>query len=264
PLTGALMRSIGIARTFQVIGAAALVLLTALSRLIANPPKGYRALRVTPAADTDGTTVRAEPVAAAGPDDMLRTGNFYKMWVMFALSSAASTMIISLAATIAKVQAGWEGGLVLVILLAVFNAAGRTLGGMLSDRIGRPWTMRLAFALLAANMLLFSLYTSPPLLMIGAAVTGLCYGTGMVVFSASTADLYGLKSFGANYGLVYTAWGAGAVLALNGAVLYDTTKSFHAGYLAAAGLALCALVISLTFRMRGSSARASGGARPLA
>jgi MFS family permease len=183
------------------------------------------------------------------PSQIIRTAEFYKMWLMFAFSAASGLMVIGHAANITKIQAHWEGGFVVVILLAVFNGIGRSLGGMFSDRIGRPNLMRLTFIVLAVNMFFFAFYTDYVILMVGVAITGMCYGACMVVFSAMTADLYGMKYFGANYGLLFTSWGVAGVLGpIPGAIIFDATKSFNAAYLLAGAMAIAALAIALTLK----------------
>ena len=136
-------------------------------------------------------------------------------------------------------------------LLAAFNALGRFLGGAISDKIGRASLMRIVFAVQAINMALFGLYGSVPLLALGVVVAGFCYGGTFSVFPAATADAYGLKNFGANYGLVFTAWGAGGVLGpLAAGAIFDATKSYQNAYLVALGLLAAAFAISFTLRKK--------------
>jgi MFS family permease len=195
------------------------------------------------------------------PSQVLRTADFYKMWFMFALSAASGLMVIGHAANITKIQAHWEGGVIVVILLAIFNGIGRSFGGMLSDKIGRPALMRLTFVVQAINMFVFAFYTDHVILMIGVAIAGACYGACMVVFSAMTADLYGMKYFSSNYGLVFTSWGVAGVLGpIPGAMIFDATKSFNGAYLLAGAMAVVALIIALTVK---GPKENSIGAQPL-
>ena len=114
---------------------------------------------------------------------MLRTGQFYQLWLMFVLAASAGLMIISQVALIAKDQAHIDKlGFAPVAILAIFNTLGRVVSGFLSDRIGRTNTMILAFVLQAVNMFAFIHYTTPALLIFGAAFTGLCYGTIFTLF----------------------------------------------------------------------------------
>jgi OFA family oxalate/formate antiporter-like MFS transporter len=47
---------------------------------------------------------------------------------------------------------------------------------------------------------------------VGISLVGLCFGGYLALFPAVTADFYGTKSIGVNYGLVFTAYGAGGLL----------------------------------------------------
>ena len=239
PLIKVLMGNFGISPSFWAIGIGTLIILTGFSQLLSNPPEDLHVSK-----DAASKPAQVE----LGPKDVIRNVNFYKMWFMFTLSAASSLMVIGHAANIAIHQASWEGGFILVILIAVFNACGRFFGGSLSDRIGRPNLIRLTFIIQAANIILFTLYTNYLILMLGVAIAGLCYGSTMVVFSASTSDLFGMKNFGANYGLVYTAWGIAGVLGpIPSAMIFDATGSFNYAFFLSAGLVVIALIISFTF-----------------
>lgn len=102
-------------------------------------------------------------------------------------------------------------GFLLIAILALCNTSGRLVSGFLSDRIGRTNTMILAFLLQALNMFAFRHYTTPELMIFGAAFTGLCYGTIFTLFPATTADFYGVRNLGVNYGLMFTAFGVAGV-----------------------------------------------------
>ena len=45
-----------------------------------------------------------------------------------------------------------------------------------------------------------------------SAVVYWCYGTQLSVFASTTADFYGTKNLGMNYGVLFTAWGAAGIL----------------------------------------------------
>jgi OFA family oxalate/formate antiporter-like MFS transporter len=244
-LTGAL----GITRTFYLLGAAVLVIAVILAQFIANPPEGYQ----PPIAARLSQT--AKPQAVSGKDlawrEIIKNRNFYKLWLMLAFASAAGLMIIGHIASIAKLQAGWEGGYLLVVLLAVFNTLGRLLGGSFSDQIGRVNLMRLAFLVQALNMALFGQYNSVATLAFGVILAGLCYGATFAVFPPTIADYFGMKNFGANYGLIFTAWGVGGMIGpLTAAKIFDTTGNFQSAFGVALILLIVAGVITFTFKSR--------------
>ena len=241
PLTQYLLSRTTIATTFASLGVGALVLVPLLAQFLRNPPE-----QSAPQGSTTAT-----PAAARGESDwqeMLRTGQFYQLWLLMVLSASAGLMIISQVAMIAKDQAKWSWGFVPIATLAIFNTLGRLVSGMLSDKIGRTRTMTLAFLLQAANMLAFSHYDSPEWVIFGSAFTGLCYGTIFTLMPAATADFYGIRNLGVNYGLVFTAFGiAGIVGPLLGAQIRDHFGSYlHAFQISAGMLVLGALLARLT------------------
>jgi MFS family permease len=261
PLSSALIKSVGISKTFVYIGIAVLVLMVTLSLFLVNPPAGYN-----PSAGNKpskaGTPSKSAPRAAGVPvkdlglGEVIRTSSFWRLWIMFAFSSSAGLMIIGHAANIAKVQISWEGGFYLVILLAVFNTLGRFFGGTISDKIGRINMMRIIFALQAANMLLFTFYSNIGLLALGISVAGLCYGASFSVFPATVMDLYGTKNFGANFGLIMTGWGLGGVIGpMTAAAVFDANKNYELAYIIAGVLLVVTLLTTFTF-LRKKAAKA--------
>lgn len=247
PLANYLIKTIGISKTFIYIGIGALVLILTGARFLTNPPGGYEAGGI------NGQNRLGQDSSGFGRDlnwrGMLGRPDFYMLWLMLAFSSSAGLMIIGHAANITKIQVHWEGGYILVILLAIFNAGGRLLGGIISDRIGRIPLMRVIFILQALNMLFFSRYTTIVLLAGGVALAGFCYGATFSIFPATVLDLYGVKNFGSNYGLIMTAWGCGGVIGpMVAAVSVDSAKTYNIAYLIACILLLAAF--SITFLMK--------------
>jgi OFA family oxalate/formate antiporter-like MFS transporter len=246
PLAQVLLKSLGIQQTFLCLGLGAIVVVVVLAQLLRNPPAGY-----LPAAT--GATAAAKAAAAPRPSldwsDMLRTSQFYRLWLMFILAASAGLMIIAHVAIIAKEQARWEWGFVPVVLLAIFNTSGRVVSGIVSDRIGRTQTMVLAFVLQACNMFMFSHYTSSALLVFGSAFTGLCYGTIFTLMPAATADFYGIKNLGVNYGFVFTGFGvAGVCGPLLGGKIRDLTGSYGTSYSISAVMLLVGAALAFTTR----------------
>jgi OFA family oxalate/formate antiporter-like MFS transporter len=251
PLTQYLLGKTSISMAFVWLGVGTVVLVPLLAQLLRNPPEQPVAAAAT--------TQRA--AAARGESDwqeMLRTEQFYQLWLLMVLSASAGLMIITQVAMIAKEQANWKWGFVPIATLAIFNTFGRLLSGVLSDRIGRTRTMTLAFLLQAANMLAFSYYTSPELVVFGSAFTGLCYGTIFTLMPATTADFYGLRNLGVNYGLVFTAFGvAGVVGPLLGAGINDHFKSYLHAYQISAGMLVLGALLAMWTKPPGTPAQAA-------
>lgn len=236
PLTTTLLNALGLMKALFFIGAGSALLIVFFAQFLKNPPKAM--------------PHQSAPGIVALPDSAwkqtLRSMTFYQLWIMYAFAASAGMMIISHMATIAKTQANWENGFYLVALLALFNTLGRIAAGFWSDRFGYTKTMLVVFCLQAANMLAFSLYTTPVSLAVGTAMTGLSYGALFSLFPAATADFYGIRNLGVNYGLVFTAWGlAGVIGPLLAGWAVDTTGSYQLSYLVCAVLLIIASGLTL-------------------
>jgi MFS family permease len=183
--------------------------------------------------------------------DVLKTPTFYLMFVIFAISTASGLMTIAHAAKIAQVQAGWEGGFLLVIVLNLFNMLGRFLGGSMSDKLGRVNTLQLTFAIQAVNMVLFGFYNSVPLIVLGILIQGFNYGTIFATMPSLTADKYGLKNFGSNYGTLFLAWGVGGIIGpMTAAAVFDSSGAYNTAYLIACALSLTSFALAFVLRMK--------------
>lgn len=245
PLTKNLLASMGINQTFMVLGVAFFIVTVLLSQLLVNPPAGH-----VPAGMPAQAAAGNSSAAAKHEYDwheMVRTPQFFLLWIMFAFASFAGLMIIGHMAKIASKQLiGADLGFILVAILAVGNAGGRILAGIVSDKLGRTKTMLLVFLSQAVVMLLLAKAVTPTLLIIGALAVGFNYGANLSLFPSITYDYFGTKNGGVNYGLVFTAWGVGGVFgAMVAGKIFDATQSYDLAYVVAA--VLCVAAAAVTF-----------------
>jgi OFA family oxalate/formate antiporter-like MFS transporter len=254
PLANYLLSGFGIQSTFLILGIAFLLAVVILSQLLKNPPPGYKPAG-NPAPAKAGSAPKPPAVAADYEwTEMIRTPQFFLLWIMFVFGAGAGLMIIGKLAKIVDLQAGIKAGFIFVAMLAVGNAAGRVIAGVLSDKIGRTWTMFAVFVFQALLMFLLRGLDTYSTLFLASVLIGFNYGANLSVFPSATKDYFGLKNFGVNYGFVFTAWGVGGILGpmLSG-LIFDSSKNFNNAYLIAA---VCLLVAaSLTFVTRPPKAK---------
>jgi len=82
-----------------------------------------------------------------------------------------------------------------------------------------------------------------------SALIGANYGANLSLFPSITKDFYGLKNFGMNYGLVFTAWGVGGfMLAKLAGAMYVKYDTFDIAYYGASALLILAAVMTLLVR----------------
>lgn len=247
PVAYYLIHGLGISWTFWFLGLFSLATGIPLALIIKNPPKDYVPSQALTLSHKKLTPPK-KPWFYTWKE-MMKTREFVLLWLMYAFSASAGLMIISNISSIAAEQSGYKTGFVLVIILALFNSLGRIVSGSLSDRIGRIPTLQIVFGLQGVNMLLFSFYQSPLLVLLGAAISGYSYGSLLSVFPSITSDYYGLRDFGNNYGVLFTSFGlAGFIGPLLAASVRDFTGSFALAYILSAGFILIAFFLSLVLR----------------
>lgn len=243
PLTKSLIASVGINQTFMILGVAFFIVSVLLAQFLQNPPAGYVAAGTPAPAASTTTSVKKNDYEWG---EMMRTPQFYLLWIMFAFASFAGLMIIGHMAKIAAMQLpGQDLGFILVAILAIGNAGGRVIAGVVSDKLGRTKTMLLVFLAQAAVMMLLAKAVTPVLLIIGALAVGFNYGANLSLFPSVTYDYFGTKNGGVNYGLVFTAWGVGGVFgSMVAGKIVDATKSYDQAFIVAAVLCVAAAVIT--------------------
>jgi OFA family oxalate/formate antiporter-like MFS transporter len=233
----------GVHTTFMIYGAIFLVMTVIGAFLLKNPPAGYKPAGWTPAPATAKSSATTREFT---PSEVLKTPAFYFMWVAYALGTSAGLMVISQLVPFAKSVHISSAALATMALFvgAAGNASGRILSGWMSDALGRLNVLRL--------MIGISVISMPLLYMAGGNVTALyvmvfivywCYGTQLSVNAAATADFFGAKNAGMNYGMLFTAWGVAGVIGPRiGGVLFDKYKNYQMAFYTAAVLAAVALV----------------------
>ena len=244
PLAEFLTKSVGISQTMLILGIAFLVVVCGLSQLLLAPPRGY-----VPAGTSAASAAAAKPIDFS-PGEMLATWQFYVLWFMYFCGSGAGLMIIAKLKTIGTEQTSIAQAFVLVAGCAVGNGLGRIGLGMLSDKIGQRQTLFCCYLAQAVLMLVLSTIVKGSALdnlafmLLLSALIGANYGANLAIFPSVTKKYYGLKNFGVNYGLIFTAWGVGGfALALLVGSIHDTYNNFlYAYYVAAALLMLAAAV----------------------
>ena len=232
----------GVSATMMVFGTAFLVVITLLAQLLRNPPAGHAAGAKAGAA--------VSPAAAAGTGwrRMLGTAQFWVLWLMFFAGAATGLTFISVAQDLGKRALG-ELAFVAVVVLAVGNASGRVISGLVSDVIGRQRTLFLVMTLQALTVLAVARSQRGagwPVLLVVLLFLGANYGANLALFPAATKDYFGLSSFGLNYGFVFSAWGAaGLVMPWVAGRIKDATGSSDLTYTIIVALLCCAA--GLTF-----------------
>lgn len=250
PLSKHLLATQGIRDSFRIFGIVFLVVAGIAAQFMRNPPAPAATAPATPS--SPGLGAPAGGPVPPGNDrtwrEMLRTPTFWSLYVQYACGATAGLMIIGHMAKIVSAQSGGaiQAGFLFVALLAVFNATGRVVGGVVSDIIGRVGAMIIVFVMQATTLFFFDQFTGIVPFVFGAALVGFNYGACLSLFPATAADYWGTRNLGLNYGILFTAWGVGGVFGptLAGAIA-DASGSYAPAYRVAGGLLMFAAVLAM-------------------
>ncbi|HTP51157.1 MAG TPA: OFA family MFS transporter [Anaeromyxobacteraceae bacterium] len=233
---------------FVVSGIIFMVLGGICASLVVNPPPGYTRPGVKALAASTGRDY--------SPSEAARTPQFYSLWLMLFLNVTAGILFISNAVPIMRELTGVVPGVALGVygVIAVFNGLGRFFWGSVSDRIGR----NLAYVLLYGIqvVIFFSvghMHALAPVAILFAIVL-LCYGGGFGTMPSFTADYFGTKHMGVNYGWILLAWGvAGVAGPIFVAYVKDHTGSFAGALVYVAVMLIAATVLPIVTRKPGAT-----------
>jgi OFA family oxalate/formate antiporter-like MFS transporter len=240
PIASALIDRVGWRDTFRILALLFFAMTMIATWLIRNPPDGYRPAGWNP--------VRMKAASSAGVDvrasDMVRTRTFWALWIAYCLGTTGGTMVISQLVPFAR-AAGHTAAVAAFALTvgAIGSASGRVFSGWLSDHLGRLNTIR--------SLLVVSAVAMPTLYLLRENVVTFyallwivyyCYGTQLSVYASTSADFYGTRNVGFNYGLLLLAWGVAGILGpFLGGRVFVATGEYRWAFFAGAAVSLAAL-----------------------
>jgi len=221
----------GIRSVYLLYGIIFAIMVILGSLVMKDPPEGWLPKGYTPPAPSNAA---ASGEVNFDSGEMTKTPQYYMIFLTFVFSALAGLMVIyciklfgidALTYTrLGTLDPGTEGfadtfawasataGTAMAVY-AILNGLGRIVWGMVSDYIGRRTSIILMTLLQGIIMLSFFYFGGTAWgLIIAAAIIGFNFGGNFALFPAITADFFGNKTVGRNYGLVFFAYGIAGIL----------------------------------------------------
>jgi len=236
-----------------ILGVVYLILVVFGSQLLTNPPEGW-----LPAGYTPPSTIADGAGTGVMPGQMIRTSTFWLLWLMFVFAATAGLMTLGNVKTAALAIDATADAVVIVGVMSLLNAAGRIVWGATSDKLGRENTMILMFIILALGMFAFAWMSTISISWLAvmgiASLIGFCFGGNFALFPSATADFFGSKNVGKNYGVMFTAYGiAGITGAFVAGPIVDFFGSYFWAFIITGILAIIAVLFTLILRSKRSA-----------
>ena len=193
-----------IPKTFFVLAGLFLVGVVGAAQLYAVPPAGWK-----PAGWKGGQSQASALEMGAG--EMVRSWKFYVLWGIYFLGSSVGLTAIGEASPLLREAS--KGGAMMSAgaglgVMSVFNGLGRLGWGSISDRYGRlPAVLGMFATSVVACGAVLRVSDGFGSLLLGLCLVAFAYGGFLALMPAMTADFFGAKYVGANYGIMFSAWG---------------------------------------------------------
>lgn len=250
PMAHFFIGEFGWRQTFLYLGIIFAVVIGATSFIIKNPQPGWRPAGWDPATSKG---MRKPSPEYTGYEfalaKMLKTSQFKLMWIHYVLILCGGFgVVVHLKLLALELGFSTAAAVGLVVLIALCNVGGRFIISPLSDLIGRLKSFTIIGSLMSIATLsaaLADILNVPGILYFSAIMGGGAFGGYLALSPAFTADMWGMKSVGVNYGAMFTAWGVAAFVGPYFAgLVFDITASYIPAYLTFAFLCIPAIFIA--------------------
>jgi len=220
PLAGFAIASYGIDSTFRIFGVAFTVILLAIATQLRFPPTDWQ-----PSPQKICSSVSFEP------DRLLSSPSFFALWSCYAIGTLAGLMAVGIANSVGKEIIGLDTNMATasVSIFAIFNGIGRPIFGWLTDRIQPKMTAIISYVmiLVASIVMLNTGKGQVTNYFFAFSLLWLSLGGWLAIAPTATLSMFNPVNYTKNYGIVFTAYGAGA---LAGTLIAGNAKDIFGSY----------------------------------
>jgi OFA family oxalate/formate antiporter-like MFS transporter len=226
-LAGYFITAYGVMNTFRIFGIGIIIVTVPLALPLTFPPEGWKPAGWNPPRPREGEHLACE----CNRREMVRTPAFYGLWMCYFIGCIAGLMAVSISKPVGTELLHIETGLAtaLVGFFAIFNGGGRLVLGVLTDRLNPGNTAMISFVLIALASLAMWQVPVPGVYIIAFAVLWGCLGGWLAIAPTATASYFGTCDYPRCYGVVFLAFGAGAIAGPQFAGFIRTTTGSYIG-----------------------------------
>lgn len=246
PLKKTIIGLLGVDGTLFALGIFITVVSLIGAKLIRNPPNEW----VPPENTNSNSQLKVKPkvIEELSPSEFIKTTRFYILWLALAAVIGGGLTAIGLLTAYGEIelQLAPAFAALAVSFYSLANGLGRPVMGWMADRWGSIRVMIGVYIIQSSVFIIFPwVATNYLLLFICSLLLGLGYATTFALFPVVVSKISGTKHLGMNYGLVFSAFGLGAITSLIGSWLLDLTGSFTPAFLLAGFATVFGLILLL-------------------
>jgi MFS transporter, OFA family, oxalate/formate antiporter len=243
PLKKQMIDMWGVDGTLLVLGVFVAAVAMVGTRLVRNPPPGW--MPPSTASDSQRSS-KAPQTQNIPPGEFVRTPRFFILWLALAAVIGGGLTAIGLLTAYGELELKLAPAIaaLAVSFYSLANGVGRPFVGWLADKKGTMRVMLIVYAVQATVFIALPwVATSPVSLFLSSLLLGLGYATTFALFPVVVAAVSGTRYLGMNYGMVFSAFGLGAITSLLGSWLLDVTGEFTSAFLLAGFATVFGLIL---------------------
>ncbi len=238
PIARYLVAEYGVRSAFLILGIAFAFLIPVLAYPLNYPVNGSKSPELSHRAYQHNTAA------------MVKSKSFTGLYISYVFGTMIGLMMIGMTNNIGVELIGISPGRValLISLFAVFNGLGRPVFGWLTDRLAHK-AMLISYIsiIVGAIIMLLAGKGSLVLYTVAFAIFWFNLGGWLAIAPTSTLSLYGSLHYSQNYGVVFTAYGVGAIIGvLASGVLKDVFQGYNSVFYLVIFICILGIVSSQT------------------
>lgn len=243
PLARSAIAAYGLMPTFAILGVAFTVMILGISTGLKVPPKGWKPAGWQPKiAATSALSLREH-------DQLLRSPEFYGLWLCYTIGTFVGLSAIGISSPVAQeiIKLDSAVAAMTVSLFALFNGLGRPLFGWLTDRIHPQNAAIVSYVLILIGSILMINASQGQVItyLVAFSLFWLSLGGWLAIAPTATLTLFKPENYAKNYGIVFTAYGIGALLGtMMAGQIRDMFGTYSYAFYATAGLAIVGIIIA--------------------
>lgn len=242
PLAKRLIDDYQVRPTLLFLGLAFTAIILAIALTLKLPPKDWQTI-------TAGSSSDATPKTTAYPEKLLKSPSFYGLWICYTIGTFVGLSAIGISSPVGEEMIRIDAGVAAnsVSLFAVFNGLSRPLFGWLGDRFPPRYVAIASYTLIliACIMMINAQEGQVATYLIAFSLFWFCLGGWLALAPTTTLRLFNPERYAQNYGIVFTAYGVGALLGtLVAGQIRDWFGTYTYAFYAMGGIAMIGIVVA--------------------